>query len=170
MKVYYHAIPTPTGPITAACDDNHLLMLSWGFHPHDDSRVCRRLGLDKAQWHAVEHPILAETGRQLADYFAGQRRDFDLPLKLQGTDFQKTVWQQLAAIPFGSTLSYAELAAAIGKPSAHRAVANANGANALPIVIPCHRVIGSDGKLAGYTGGTDIKQCLLNIEGITLAT
>jgi methylated-DNA-[protein]-cysteine S-methyltransferase len=168
MKVYYHAIPTPSGPITAVCDEQHLLMLSWGFNPHEGSKTSRRLGLDKAQWHVGEHPILAETSRQLGEYFKGERQQFDLPLLLLGSEFQCSVWRQLQAIPFGTTLSYAGLATAIGKPNAHRAVANANGANALPIVIPCHRVIGSDGKLAGYTGGTHIKQHLLAVEGIHL--
>lgn len=170
MNVYYHAIPTPNGPITAVCDDQHLLMLSWGFNPHEGSKTSRRIGLDKAQWHAREHPILAETSRQLAAYFRGEPSPFSLPIRLQGTPFQCHVWQQLQAIPYGTTLSYAELASAVGKPTAHRAVANANGANALPIIIPCHRVIGSDGKLAGYTGGTHIKQHLLAVEGIQLAT
>ncbi|WP_294237855.1 methylated-DNA--[protein]-cysteine S-methyltransferase [uncultured Sphingomonas sp.] len=107
------------------------------------------------------HAILAEAVRQLTDYFAGQRRAFDLPLDPVGTEFQKSVWTGLGAIPYGETRSYAALAAAIGRPGASRAVGAANGRNPLSIVTPCHRVIGANGTLTGFAGGLAAKQWLL---------
>lgn len=104
--------------------------------------------------------------RQLEEYFAGTRRDFDLPLAPSGTAFQKSVWQSLLEIPFGKAVSYSDIARAIGNPNAVRAVGLANGRNPIPIVIPCHRVIGKDGSLTGYGGGLPIKQKLLTLEGI----
>ena len=108
--------------------------------------------------------ILRRTARQLDEYFRGERREFDIPLLLAGSEFQKRVWQQLPHIPYGQTASYGELAAAIGAPKSVRAVANANGANAISIILPCHRVIGSDGRLTGYGGGLRAKQYLLDLE------
>jgi methylated-DNA-[protein]-cysteine S-methyltransferase len=109
-------------------------------------------------------PTLQESARQLTAYFAGNLREFDLPLDLQGTDFQLRVWRQLENIPFGEVRSYAQIAAAIGSPNAVRAVGAANGANPIPIVVPCHRVIGSSGKLVGYGGGLPLKKRLLELE------
>ena len=108
--------------------------------------------------------VLRRTVRELDEYFRGERSDFDIPLLLAGSDFQKRVWQQLPRIPYGQTASYGELAAAIGSPRSVRAVANANGANAISIILPCHRVIGSDGSLTGYGGGVRAKQYLLDLE------
>ena len=108
--------------------------------------------------------VLQRTVRELDEYFRGERREFDIPLLLAGSDFQKRVWQQLPRIPYGQTASYGELAAAIGSPRSVRAVANANGANAISIILPCHRVIGSDGSLTGYGGGLRAKQYLLDLE------
>ena len=110
------------------------------------------------------HPLLGETVRQLREYFDGTRREFALPLELQGTDFQRRVWEMLLTIPYGETRSYRELAQAIGAPKAVRAVGAANGANPLPIVVPCHRVIGANGKLTGYGGGLPLKKRLLELE------
>lgn len=101
---------------------------------------------------------------QLDEYFAGKRRQFDVPLLFAGTEFQKTVWDTLLTIPFGQTVSYGELARQIGMPKAVRAVANANGANSISIFAPCHRVIGSDGTLTGYGGGLPVKEFLLRLE------
>ncbi|MDE2851441.1 MAG: methylated-DNA--[protein]-cysteine S-methyltransferase [Acidobacteriota bacterium] len=107
---------------------------------------------------------LGEAKRQIQEYFAGERQDFDLPLSPHGTAFQRRVWAELRRIPFGETISYGELAARIGKPSASRAVGAANGRNPLPVVVPCHRVIGSDGRLTGFGGGLPTKQALLDLE------
>lgn len=113
---------------------------------------------------ARDDEAFAAVREQLAEYFAGSRREFDLPLKLQGTPFQRRVWQELTRIPFGTTITYAELARRVGKPDAFRAVGNANGRNPISIIVPCHRVIGSGGKLTGYAGGVDRKQRLLEWE------
>lgn len=111
------------------------------------------------------HPVLSQVCAQLDEYFAGKRTVFDLPLKPDGTDFQKSVWRRLLSIPFGATTSYGELAKTLGKPKASRAVGAANGQNPLPIVVPCHRVIGSNGKLTGFAGGLEVKKQLLELEG-----
>ena len=109
-------------------------------------------------------PLLVETQRQLRSYFAGELRRFDLPLAMAGTPFQQRVWNELVKIPYGETRSYAEVAHAIGASSAVRAVGAANGANPIPIVVPCHRVIGASGKLVGYGGGIPLKRRLLALE------
>ena len=101
---------------------------------------------------------------QLRDYFSGRRRSFDLPLDPQGTEFQRRVWKALSEIPYGETRSYRDIAAAVGLPRAVRAVGAANGRNPLPVVVPCHRVIGVDGKLVGYAGGLRLKKLLLELE------
>jgi methylated-DNA-[protein]-cysteine S-methyltransferase len=109
--------------------------------------------------------VLALAGDQLREYFAGHRRAFDIPLRPAGTGFQQIVWQALCAIPFGVTRSYGEIAAAIGRPAASRAVGAANGKNPIAIIVPCHRVIGSNGTLTGYGGGLPTKRWLLAHEG-----
>jgi methylated-DNA-[protein]-cysteine S-methyltransferase len=110
------------------------------------------------------NPLLAEAVRQLQAYFKGQLRQFELPLDLAGTDFQRRVWSELTRIPYGETRSYRDLARAIGAPKAVRAVGAANGANPIAIVVPCHRVIGAGGKLVGYGGGLALKRRLLSLE------
>jgi O-6-methylguanine DNA methyltransferase len=114
-------------------------------------------------------PALArhvEFERQLVEYLEGKRRVFELPLRLEGSDFQKAVWEAVSCIPYGQTASYGEIAHLIGKPNASRAVGSANGANPIPIVVPCHRVIGKDGSLTGYGGGLALKSRFLALEGI----
>ena len=122
--------------------------------------------------HAVagRHPVLAEAQRQLLEYFEGERVEFDLPLELVGTPFQRRAWLALASIPYGTTISYGEQARRLGHPRAARAVGAANGRNPIPIVLPCHRVIGADGSLTGFGGGLETKQALLELEGRVLAT
>jgi len=114
--------------------------------------------------HNPAHPVLREAARQLRAYFAGDLRQFNLPLDLRGTDFQLRVWNQLLKIPYGETRSYSDIARAIHSPKAVRAVGAANGANPISIVVPCHRVIGSSGKLVGYGGGLPLKKRLLEME------
>ncbi len=111
-----------------------------------------------------EHPILVETECQLNEYFAGRRQTFSVPLDMRGTPFQKDVWNALLAIPFGETRSYGQLAKQLGNPQATRAVGAANGRNPISIIVPCHRVIGSSGKLTGFAGGLDAKAHLLDLE------
>lgn len=112
--------------------------------------------------------VLDATAQQLSEYFSGQRREFNLPVDTSGTDFQSAVWQQLAAIPYGTVRSYGEVGASTGRPTAGRAVGGAVGANPVPIIIPCHRVLASDGRITGYSGGNGIptKEWLLDLEGI----
>ncbi len=116
------------------------------------------------QGENTENSITKQTQMQLEDYFAGKRKSFDIPLDLQGTDFQKQVWQALIQIPYGKTCSYKELAQAIEKPKAIRAVGGANNKNPVSIIVPCHRVIGANKKLVGYAGGLDRKEGLLALE------
>jgi len=124
--------------------------------------------LERRVGHAPRKPerngSVALALNQITEYLDGQRRDFDLPLDVRGTDFQRRMWAAVAGIPYGETRTYAEIAFAIGKPKAVRAVGAANGANPLPLVVPCHRVVGSDGSLAGYGGGLDVKRKLLEME------
>jgi methylated-DNA-[protein]-cysteine S-methyltransferase len=125
----------------------------------------------QADWrHDDQAAPFPETKRQLAAYFAGERRTFDLPLKMAGTPFQRQVWAELGRIPFGETLSYGELAKRLGNPNGSRAVGLANGRNPIAIIVPCHRVIGSTGKLVGYGGGLARKQALLAFEASVWST
>lgn len=119
-------------------------------------------------WHQTVAPFAA-VREQLAEYFAGERQTFDVPLKLAGTPFQQRIWQELVRIPFGTTITYAQLAQRVGKPTASRAVGHANGRNPISIIVPCHRVIGADGKLVGYAGGMNKKQWLLAWERRAMA-
>jgi len=118
----------------------------------------------QADWRESSRGAVAEAVRQLREYFAGKREQFDLPLHPEGTAFQRGVWRRLQEIPYGETISYGELAKRVGNPKASRAVGAANGQNPIPIVIPCHRVIGADGKLTGFGGGLPIKEALLTLE------
>ena len=117
----------------------------------------------KPDWIYKEKPFAA-VRQQLTEYFAGERREFDLPLKLSGTEFQMSVLHALQQIPYGETTSYADIAERIGRPRAVRAVGAANGRNPIPIIVPCHRVIGSHGDLTGFGGGLDTKEALLRLE------
>lgn len=114
----------------------------------------------------TETPVIKKASEQLTEYFDGRRKDFDLPLKLEGTTFQKAVWQALLTIPAGETRSYKDIAILVGNPGGSRAVGMANNRNPVAVIVPCHRVIGQDGSLTGYAGGLSIKQYLLNLEKI----
>ena len=129
-----------------------------------DQQVGEDLESDGNAVEADDHPVLAAATAQLAEYFAGRRQEFDIPLDLTGTEFQRAAWSALASVPFGETRSYRQQAEAIGRPKAVRAVGAANGKNPVPIVLPCHRIVGSDGSLTGYGGGLPIKEFLLNHE------
>jgi len=120
-------------------------------------------GVGQADWREAPEPFV-DAVAQLRAYFAGELTEFDLAFRPQGTPFQQSVWKALVGIPYGETTSYGAIAKAIGKPDAVRAVGAANGANPIPIVIPCHRVIGASGKLTGFGGGLDVKQKLLRLE------
>ncbi len=120
-----------------------------------------------AFWDAGDSvPVLEQAARELEEYFAGERRDFTVPLAPEGTAFQRLVWAELRKIPYGTTATYGDIAARIGKSGAAMAVGQANSRNPIPILVPCHRVIGANGKLVGYTGGMHIKKTLLAVEGV----
>ena len=126
-----------------------------------DQRLQRILN---AEYVEGSSDVIARARQQLDEYFLNKRREFDIPLLFVGTDFQKKVWNELLKIPYGTTISYSELAKRIGMPKSVRAVANANAVNALSIIVPCHRIIGSDGSLTGYGGGLERKRFLLDLE------
>jgi methylated-DNA-[protein]-cysteine S-methyltransferase len=129
----------------------------------DDLRLTR-LGFGEASVPQGDAASLSAAAIQLEQYFAGERTEFDLALSLEGTEFERRVWDEVRAIPYGSTASYAEIAARAGRPGACRAVGRANGRNPIAVVVPCHRVIGSDGSLTGYAGGIEMKRALLELE------
>ncbi len=131
----------------------------------DDGSFITRVYVDNAFIGSGDNSRLFITAKiQLEEYFCGKRREFDIPIRLNGTEFQKAVWNALLTVPYGKTASYKDIAAMIGKPKAARAVGGANNKNPVMIIVPCHRVVGADGSLTGYACGTDIKQTLLNIE------
>lgn len=149
MKLLYCSLKTPVGLLTIGEEDGALASIQ--FH-----------GIDAALCPPT--PLLQYAQEQLTAYFSGQRKTFALPLAPHGTPFQRAVWQALQKIPYGQTRSYGEIAALIGKPHAYRAVGAANHCNPLPILIPCHRVVGANGTLTGYAGGLTTKQFLLELE------
>ena len=155
---YLFYCPSPIGQITLAAENDALTHLRLPSEPVLEGGIAR------------ETPLLREAGKQLAAYFAGERREFALPLAPQGTPFQQSCWQELLQIPYGETRSYGQIARAIANPKACRAVGMANNRNPIAILIPCHRVIGAQGDLVGYGGGLAIKQFLLNLEKATLET
>jgi len=151
----YTTLESPVGPLLLAGDERALRRVSF-----ENSKRCKALEPD---WKRDNAPF-AEVVRQLRAYFHGELKDFDLPLAPEGTEFQLRVWRGLREIPYGETISYGQLARRIGNPRAIRAVGLANGCNPIPIIIPCHRVIGSDGSLTGFGGGLPIKRKLLALE------
>jgi methylated-DNA-[protein]-cysteine S-methyltransferase len=154
--LYHDTMDSPIGPLRLVADDEGLRRVCFARDRHPRPE-------DTQGEHAPAR--LAFARRALEEYFAGKRRTFDLPLRPAGTPFQLKVWDALREIPYGTTWSYAELARFLGQPSAMRAVGGANGRNPLPIIVPCHRVIGRDGSLTGFGGGIEIKAKLLAIEG-----
>ena len=152
----YIRMDSPVGPLSIAGDDTGLRFILFG--------AGRRAAGPRPDWRESDRGVVRETVRQLKAYFARKLTRFDLPLAPAGTPFQLDVWRELRRIPYGTVISYGELASRIGKPHASRAVGAANGANPIPIVVPCHRVIGSNGKLTGYGGGLAIKEALLELE------
>jgi methylated-DNA-[protein]-cysteine S-methyltransferase len=154
------SMKTPIGVLEIEGDDEAITLISL---PKASTKPTAALVSDKTAMPAA----VAGAVTQLEEYFAGERTEFDLPLELEGTPFQKDVWLALGEIPYGKTISYAELATMVGRPTAFRAVGQANGANPIPIVLPCHRVLASGGGIGGYGGGLDMKRQLLALEGVT---
>ncbi|QLQ29856.1 MAG: methylated-DNA--[protein]-cysteine S-methyltransferase [Pseudoxanthomonas sp.] len=154
--ILFRQLDSPVGTLTVAATDAGLHAIEFPRNRHP---------ADREGWMPGNHRLLDLAARQLDDYFAAKRCVFDLPLAPRGTEFQRTVWLTLAGIGYGETISYAQLAQRVGRPTAMRAVGAANGRNPLPIVLPCHRVIGADGALTGFGGGLPTKQFLLELEG-----
>ena len=146
---------SPIGRLILECDGDVLIGI---WLPHE--RRHARNDADDVP------PVLKETASQLDGYFVGERTDFDVPMELDGTLFQREVWNELSRIPYGETISYGELARRVGRPSAPRAVGQANGRNPIPVIVPCHRVLAGNG-IGGYGGGLKVKRQLLAVEGVT---
>lgn len=156
----YMSIMTKIGEVFIVIEDEHIVAVHMGREDFQHSENVVEVTLDE------ENPLLQKASLQLKEYFSGKRIDFDLPLKAEGTEFQTKVWNELKAIPYGETRSYQDVAASIGNQKAVRAIGQANKANKLPILIPCHRVIGKDKTLTGYAGTRiNIKKDLLLLEG-----
>jgi methylated-DNA-[protein]-cysteine S-methyltransferase len=158
MSLAYKIIESPVGKLKLVASDKGLVALLW-----DNDRPHRGVPLNELVANE-QHPILVATERQLREYFAGKRKTFSVSLDMRGTPFQKNVWEALLAIPFGETRSYGQIANQLGNPRATRAVGAANGKNPVSIIVPCHRVIGSSGKLTGFGGGLETKAHLLSLE------
>lgn len=157
VGLIYDVVPTPIDRLIVASDGESIVGVWMANASPDDESWNDRRGIDD---------LLAEARRQLAAYFAGELKHFDLPLAPNGTDFQRRVWSALRKIPFGTAISYLDLARRVGNAAAVRAVGAANGRNPIPIIVPCHRVIGSNGSLTGFGGGLDRKRWLLQHENV----
>jgi methylated-DNA-[protein]-cysteine S-methyltransferase len=157
MTLASKIIESPVGKLKLVASDQGLVAVLW---ENDRPGRVRLSELIEDE----QHPVLVKTERQLCEYFAGKRKVFSIALDMRGTRFQKDVWEALLAIPFGETRSYGQLAQQLGNPRATRAVGAANGRNPVSIIVPCHRVIGSSGKLTGFAGGLDAKAHLLSLE------
>jgi methylated-DNA-[protein]-cysteine S-methyltransferase len=157
MSLFYKQVDSPVGRLKLVASDAGLVAILW-----ENDRPGRVvLG---AMEEEDDHRVLMDAERQLDEFFAGTRREFDLPLDMHGTEFQKRVWERLLAIPFGETRTYSEIAKQLGDEKATRAVGAANGRNPVSIVVPCHRVIGASGQLTGFAGGLEAKAYLLQLE------
>ena len=164
QTVFYDDVPTPLGTMVGAATQTHLVLLEFADRPmlaKDLDRIGKRFACECGPG---DSPVLHALRSQLDEFFGGTRREFDIPLRARGTAFQERVWQELLTIPVGSTTTYSAIAASIGRPTAVRAMAAANGDNPIAILIPCHRVIGSNGTLTGYGGGLWRKRRLLDLE------
>mgnify|MGYP003476195993 FL=1 len=157
MKLAFLEMPSPVGILKLVATENALVAVLWENENPKRVRLAELI-------EQVNHPILLETQKQLREYFAGTRQQFDLPLDFEGTVFQKKVWQALLSIPFGETRSYRDIAEQVGNIKAVRAVGAANGKNPISIIAPCHRVVGVNGKLVGFAGGLNNKEILLGLE------
>jgi methylated-DNA-[protein]-cysteine S-methyltransferase len=155
--IFYCEYASPLGVLQLVASEHGMRGIYFDEHRHFKGKG--------GDWrHEPAHACLTQTARQLQEYFAGTRMEFDVPLDLQGTPFQQSVWKELQAIPYGSTISYAQQAQRLGKPLATRAVGAANGRNPVSIIVPCHRVVGAGGAVTGYAGGLERKRALLALE------
>jgi O-6-methylguanine DNA methyltransferase len=165
MMIITRTLKTPIGNMVAGVHDKGLFLLDFPQRNGSLDKLQLRIAqAHNAEFREGDHPLLDRLQAQLDAYFAGALKQFDLPLQLSGSAFQQRVWQELLTIPFGSTRSYMQQAVKLGNPKAIRAVAKANGENCIAVIIPCHRVIGSNGALTGYAGGLPAKKALLELE------
>lgn len=165
MKLFAHVFPTPAAAMFAAVDEHGRLVRLDFLTKHRRNQIVADL---ERAGYAVEwnERACATVVRQINDYFAGKRTQFELEVAPQGTSFQRQVWRQLGKIPYGETRSYGEIAASVGRPKGARAAGGAIGSNPIAVVIPCHRVIGADGSLTGFGSGLPVKRRLLRLEGV----
>lgn len=169
-NLHYIEIQSPIGPLVIADAGGRLCHIEFGPFADSESKLVSwsERWYGTSQWHGANTPLLTETEKQLGQYFAGERTVFDIPLDLKGTPFQVKVWEALTRIPYGQVCSYKEVGQAIQSEKAVRAVGGANNRNPVPIIVPCHRVIGADGSLVGYGGGLNVKIHLLQHEGFAV--
>ena len=163
VQYFQSTVTAPFGVVTVVVSDLGVRYVTFANDAHPKSFAGMNIVTGKSQ------PILDSVDEQLREYFAGTRRSFDVPLDLHGTEFQVEAWQSLARVPYGKTASYAQQAASIGRPKAVRAIGGANGRNPVAIVLPCHRIVGSDGSLTGFGGGIEVKKWLLTHEEQVIA-
>ena len=166
MIIKYHK--TPVGELVLGAFDGRLCLADWRYRRMRNSIDKRIINGLKVVYQEGEDQVIDRAVGQLSEYFSGSRKEFDIPIKLIGTEFQQRVWSALTKIPYGETISYLQLSQILGDEKAIRAVASANGANALSILVPCHRVVGSNGELTGYAGGLAAKKRLLSLEGAAI--
>lgn len=164
VRIYIQYYDSPCGKLALASLGDELCLCDWRDMPCAEHNMRRLARYIKASFKTETNSVLEETKRQLDEYFEGKRKSFDIQLRLVGTDFQLQVWNELISIPYGATKTYKDIAQSICKPKAVRAVAGAIGANGISILIPCHRIIGSNHSLTGYAGGLEAKRLLLRIE------
>ena len=161
--IRYARYESPLGMVIAIAGPDGIISIDFV-----DAKYAKRIEPDWVE--DADHPALRECFGQLREYFAGKRREFDLPLSPRGTSFQERVWQEIARVPYGKTISYGELAKRVGAPGQARAAGAATGRNPVGVVIPCHRIVGADGSLTGYAGGLERKTRLLELEGVLEGT
>lgn len=167
MNIHAHVMSSPVGDLLIAVDpEGALVCIEYLSRRSKEEHLARTLKPgDTVSWDATSCTAVV---RELEEYFRGERQEFSLALAARGTEFERAVWHELERIPYGHTRSYRDIATALGRPAAVRAVGRANGANPISIVVPCHRVIGTDGSLTGYGGGLPVKQHLLQLEGVAV--
>jgi methylated-DNA-[protein]-cysteine S-methyltransferase len=163
MKIYVSTLNSPIGTLYLASSDQGVLCIGLSGKENFLKELKKQIPGMELKENISKNKLLI---KQLKEYFSGARKEFDLPLYMMGTEFHKLVWRQLCQVPFGQTASYKEIAEKIGRPKAMRAVGQANHRNPIPIIIPCHRIIGANGHLVGFGGGLDMKRFLLSHEGV----